>query len=112
MANIQTTENVDITAETDLELAERGAFIKKYEALELLMDENTPGGKAFKVLVTEGYLKEKAVEYTSMLATEHVRQAGVRGAIMEELVAISAFEQYLLDVQALGAPINEDDFED
>jgi hypothetical protein len=99
------TENV----ETEFELAARESLVAKYEALEVLKDDTTPAGKAFKTLVLDGYLKEKAIEYTSLLATEYVKKSGIRGHIMEELVAISAFEQYLLDVEALGAPVFEDD---
>lgn len=101
MAINQTNDQVE------LERVSRESLVAKYEALELLLDENTPAGKAFKTLVTDGYLKEKAVEFTSLLSTEYVRKGGFRGTIMEELVAISAFEQYLLDVQRLGAPVDE-----
>ena len=102
MAINQTNDQVE------LERVSRESLVAKYEALELLLDENTPAGKAFKTLITEGYLNEKAVEYTSLLSTEYVRAKGLRGSIMEELVANSALEQYLLDVQTLGAPVEED----
>lgn len=108
MANIQIpTENVDIQNETDFELAERGALVQKYEALERLKENED-----FKTVFIDGYFKEKAIELTSLLATEYVRQNGLRGAIMEELVAISVCEDYLHTIEQLGAPIVEDEYED
>lgn len=99
----QTNDNVE------LEQTEATVSREMYKALELLEDKNTEAGKAFELLITDGYLKKKAIEYTSLLATEYIRGIGRRGVIMEELVAISAFEQYLLDVKTLGAPPVEDD---
>ena len=103
MAINQTTEEV----EYELELAERSSLIKKYEALKDL--ENN---ESFKTLILEGYFKEKAVDAVSLLATEYVRQSGTRGAIMEELVAISSLENYFHVITQLGAPAVEDDSED
>lgn len=93
-----------ISAETDLELAERGAIVEKYEALQRL-NEN----EDFKKVITEGYLKESAIDKTSLLGTNYVRQNNLRGTLMEELVAISCLEQYLISIEQLGAPITEDD---
>ena len=97
------------TDQVELEYAEHTVSRELYKALELLEDTNTDAGKAFATLITEGYLKKKAIEYTSLLATEYIRSTGKRGVVMEELVAISAFEQYLADVKALGAPVVEED---
>lgn len=98
MINQTPTENVD------LEYADRSALVQKYEDLKSLMED-----ERFKRLILDGYLKEKAIEFTSLLATDYVRQSGTRGAIMEELVAISAFEGYLLAIERLGAPVEDDE---
>lgn len=92
-----TTDNVE------LETADRTALINKYEALERLLENPD-----FKLVVLEGYLKEKAVDSVSLLATDYTRRHNVRGAIMEELVAISAFEEYMRMIQSLGAPAKEE----
>ena len=92
-----TTDNVE------LETADRTALINKYEALERLLENPD-----FKLVVLEGYLKEKAVDSVSLLATDYTRRNNVRGAIMEELVAISAFEEYMRMIQFLGAPAKEE----
>jgi hypothetical protein len=97
------TENV----ETELELAERGELVKRYEALQRLKENED-----FQLVVMEGYLKGKAVELTSLLATDYVRQNGLRGTLMEELVAISAFEEYMHMIDNLGAPVEEEEDEE
>lgn len=94
-----------------LETADRTAAVEKYEALQVLLNENTEAGKAFKTLVTDGYLREKAIETTSLLATNYAKQPGIRSSIFEELVAISAFEGYLSMVENLGAPVEDDELE-
>lgn len=92
-----TTDNVE------LETADRTALINKYEALERLLENPD-----FKLVVLEGYIKEKAVDSVSLLATNYTRRHNLRGAIMEELVAISAFEEYMRMIQSLGARAEEE----
>ena len=93
-----------ITTETELELAEKTVNVETFEALKRLQSN-----KDFQLVIVEGYLKRKAIEFTSLLSTEYARRNNLRGTIMEELIAISAFEQYLLDLEALGMPPVEDD---
>lgn len=97
-SNQNPTENV----ETEFELAERQTFIEMYEALTRL--ENN---EDFKKIILEGYLREKAVEMTSLLAVPNMQ--GSRSQIFEALSAISHFENYLNMVKTLGAPAIEDD---
>jgi hypothetical protein len=99
---IHNAENVE-----ELEMADRTAMVKKYEALELLTDETTEAGKAFKILILDGYLKERAAEVTSLLAVPAMQP--YRSVNFEQLAAISQFEQYLSTVYTLGAPANEDE---
>ena len=98
----QLTENVE-----ELERAEKVVATEKYNALHLLLDENTEAGKAFKILVLDGYLKDKAVEYTSLLAEPSMKSH--RGDIFESIVAVSHLEQYLKMIDILGAPTDEEE---
>ena len=95
------------TDEANLELADRSSIVAKYEALELLKDANTPAGKAFKTLILDGYMKDKAVEFTSLLAAPGMQ--GQRSIIFEALAGISHFENYLHMVENLGAPLDDED---
>lgn len=90
-----------IQDETELELADRTDIIKKYEALQELKNN-----KAFKVLILDGYLRDRAVDQTSLLSTDYGRK--IRNVLFEELAAISCFEGYLHMVENLGATITED----
>jgi hypothetical protein len=98
VANNPTTENVE-----ELELAERAYAEEMYKNLMELYED-----KRFQKVILEGYLKDKAVDQVSLLATPYVRHNNLRGAIMEELVAISALEGYFKNIETLGAPVEED----
>lgn len=67
----------------------------------------------FQRVILQGYFKDKAINGVSLLATDHVKRAGVRGDIMEQLVAISNLEDYFHTIKNLGsAPeVDEDDDE-
>lgn len=97
-------DNQNPTEEVELELAERQTLISKYEALARLSDN-----KDFKEVVLDGYLKEKAVEFTSLLAVPAMQNQ--RSQLFEALAAISHFENYLHMINQLGAPLNEEDEE-
>lgn len=87
------------TEQVDLETVERAELTKKWDALQRLKDNPD-----FKTVVLDGYLKEKAVEFTSLLATDYVRRNNLRSTIFEQLAAISCFEEYLHMIENLGAP--------
>ena len=95
------------TEDVELEMAERQALVEKYEALQVLTNEHSEAGKAFKKLILDGYLKDKAVEFTSLLAVPGMQ--GSRSQLFEALAAISHFENYLNMVNNLGAPANDDE---
>ena len=64
----------------------------------------------FKRVILDGYFKDKAINGVSMLAIDHIKQNGLRGDIMEQLVAISQLEDYFVTIENLGAlPSDEDD---
>lgn len=94
------------TNEVELEMTSRASIVRKYEALQRLKDNED-----FRIVVLEGYLKEKAIDQVSLLGTDYVRKNNLRGILMEELVAISVFEEYMHMIENLGAPIEEDELE-
>lgn len=59
--------------------------------------------KDFQTLILQGYIHERAVDGVSMLANEYTIVNGKRGAIMEELVAVSHLQDYFRTVANLGA---------
>ena len=63
----------------------------------------------FQKVIKEGYFKDKAVNGVSLLATDYVRQNGMRAEIMEALVGISLLEDYFATIQNLGTTAPEDD---
>lgn len=101
MANNLTTDTVE------LERIGRQTLVSRWESLQRLKEN-----KDFQNVVLEGYLRDKAIEFTSMLGTEYVRQGGLRNAVFEELVAISLFESYMQTIDSLGAPADDEDEDD
>jgi hypothetical protein len=96
------------TETVELERVERAVATAKYDALQRLKEN-----KDFQLVVLNGYLKDSAVDKVSLLSTDYIRQNNLRGALFEELVAISAFEGYMHMIDQLGAPYeDEDDAED
>jgi len=98
MSGQPTTGNV----ETEFELAERQAYTDMYDALTRL-----EGNKDFQELILKGYLRDKAVEKTSLLAVPSMQ--GSRSQIFEALAGISHFENHLNMIKSLGAPVEDDD---
>lgn len=98
--------NQEPTDNVELEYSENEYWVVLYEALERLQENDD-----FKKVIKEGYFKDKAVDGVSLLATDYVRQTGVRGNIMEELVAISALENYFQTIVNKGAPVYADEDE-
>ena len=99
-----TVNNQTPTDNVELEYTENTYWVELFQALERLQDN-----KDFIKVISEGYFRDKAVDGVSLLATDYVRQSGTRGSIMEELVAISALENYFQLITNKGAPMPEDD---
>lgn len=87
----------DTDGNKDLLTVENEYWVNLHEALERL-EQN----EDFKKVIREGYFKDKAVNGVSLLATDYVKQAGARGDIMEQLVAISQLEDYFNVIHNLG----------
>jgi len=96
MINQAKTENVEDEA---LASVENEYWVELKNSLDRL-EQN----EDFIKLIREGYFKDKAIKGVSLLATDYVRQNGLRPEIMESLVAISALEDYFIMIQNLGTP--------
>lgn len=101
--NHMPTENVEIAS------AERQYWVDMKESLDRLETNED-----FKRVVLEGYFKDKAINGVSLLATDYVVNGGLRTRVMESLVAISQFEDFLKTIKDLGSASNElfDDYID
>ena len=101
MANNQTAD-LELTAE---ELREFNHYVGLKQALERL--EQNPD---FQKLILEDYFKNKPINGVSLLATDYIKKNGLRGEIMEDLVAVSKLQDYFLNIKRLGTTL--DDVED
>jgi hypothetical protein len=97
-------------SEEELMAIENQYWVDMAKALDRLETGN-PHPDDFKKIISDGYFKDKAVNGVSMLGTEHVRRAGVRPDIMEQLVAISHLQDYFMTIKALGTAPEEDEFD-
>ena len=99
------TENVE---NQDLESVENQYWVDMNDALVRLKN-GTPQPDDFKKVILEGYFKDKAINGVSLLATDYVKDNGLRPNVMEQLVAISALEDYFATITSLGSIPAEDD---
>lgn len=84
--------------ELELEMVETQQWVSRYEDLKSL--ERDP---RFINLISEGYIKDRALNGVSMLANDNVKRQNQRGDVMEMLVAVSALQDYFKMVKNLGA---------
>ena len=101
--NQNPSENVD---ETLIEKAEVEYWAKLKDALERL-EKN----EDFKAVVLESYFKDFAINQVSMLSHDYTRAQGTRPVLMEQLVAVSALQDYFRTVKMLGSQMPEEDEE-
>jgi len=97
------TENVD---ESLIEKKEVEYWANLKDALERL-EKN----EDFKSVVMESYFKDFVYNQTSMLAHDYTRAQGTRPVLMEQLVAVSALQDYFRTVKMLGSQMPEEDEE-
>ena len=95
------TENVD---GKDLLTVENEYWVSMYNALEVL--EKLP---EFKMVILDGYFKDKAINGVSLLATDYVKQNGLRSDVMEQLIAISNLQDYFSVIKNLGTTPKDDE---
>lgn len=99
-------ENEQVEVETII----NNQWIAKYDALIRL--ERNPD---FKLLILDGYFRDKAVDGVSLLANEGIKRQGLRSDVMEQLVAISNLQDFFITVRNLGGNAKaalEESFED
>lgn len=72
--------------------------IQMLEALERL--ENN---KDFQKIILDGYMKDEVLRLSSLLANSTIKTQGKRPDIMEMLIAISTFGEYMNTIKAMGA---------
>ena len=99
-------ENEQVEVETII----NNQWIAKYDALVRL--ERNPD---FKLLILDGYFRDKAVDGVSLLANEGIKRQGLRADVMEQLVAISNLQDFFITVRNLGGNAKaalEESFED
>ena len=102
------TDKVENKSEEEILRVENQYWVEMAESLERLENGNPQPGD-FKKVSLDGYFKDKAINGVSLLATDHVRRSGVRGDVMEQLVAISHLEDYFFTIKHMGSmPVEED----
>ena len=77
--------------------------IKLDEALERLYSNSD-----FQAVILNGYFRDKAVEYVSLLANDQIKASGKRVDIIEDLVAISSLEDYFITIRNIGGAARQD----
>lgn len=95
------TENVD---GKEILTVENEYWAGMYESLDRLKKNDD-----FKKVILEGYFKDKAINGVSLLATDYVKQNSLRSDVMEQLIAISALEDYFATIDNLGTIPAEDE---
>ena len=78
-----------------------------WESLERLQKNDD-----FKRVILDGYFKDKAINGVSLLAIDGIKRQGLRGEIMEELVAISSLQDFFITIENLGTVPTIDEEED
>lgn len=89
-------ENTNLD-DVNLEEADNQYWVNQRTALDSL--KNKP---YFKTLVEEGYFKDYVFELVQSLTDPNVIQEGRRNAILEKLVGVARFKEYLDMVMALS----------
>lgn len=90
--------------ETELEYADRTHNIQMFEALDRLHSNED-----FQKVILEGYFQNEPVRITGLLATDYIRNSGMRPVLMEQLVAISNLQDYFKTIVNLGSPVQDED---
>ena len=102
MNNLNDLENTDQA----VAVSDNTYWKTMQEALERLHKNED-----FKKVILEGYFKDRAIDCTSLLASTHIIENGLRPQVMEDLVAISKLQDHFMTINNLGG-ISEEDEED
>lgn len=93
-----------MTDERLKEIKEEEEAIKLYEALQRL-DKN----EDFKLLIRQKYLRDSVLDNFSLLAHPAIKKNGERPDVMEEMVAKSNLNLFLLNIEQTGKYLIEED---
>ena len=99
-----------LQTEEELEMVEVEYWVEQAKALDRL-ENGIPEAGDFKLVITDGYFKDRAVEAVSLLSTDYIRQSGKRPELMESLVAISGLQDHFNTIRNLGAIAEADDLD-
>ena len=91
------------TNEQELETVDAIYWADMSDALARL--EKNPD---FQKVIKQGYLVDKALNGVSLLARDDVKKRGERPDVLEELVAVSALQDYFFTIFNLGAGAKQD----
>lgn len=72
-------------------------YIEMLEALERL-EKN----KDYQKIIGTGYIKDEALRITGLLSNATIKQQGHRPDLIERLVGIASFQDYIEAIRALG----------
>ena len=87
----------------ELETIETQHYVDMKNALEKL--EQMP---EFKLVILDGYMKDKALDAVSLLGEPAIKQRGERPDLMEDLVSISNLGYHFRMIKNLGASAEMD----
>jgi len=82
-------------------------WVDQCEALDRL-ENGTPRPGDFKLVILDGYFRDKALNSVSLLGTEYVKNSGKRPEVMEQLVAVSTLQDHFMTIRSLGGIAEED----
>ena len=82
---------------------DNSVWVNRKIALDRLMDNPD-----FKLLITEGYLRDHAADQVSLLANEHIKRQGHRPDVIETLVGISHLRDFFVTVENMAAELAEE----
>lgn len=87
----------------DLMVIENTYWVEQFKALKRL--EQNPD---YKLVIEQGYLKDRALDAVSLLAHPNIKEQGLRSDTLDQLMAISGLINHLLVVKNLGSIAEED----
>ena len=99
MSNL--TDNMEAD---DVVSVDNSYWIGLKEALQVVEKK-----KAFNVLINEGYLNSYVKELLAELIDPYTISQGMRGKVVEKLVAVAKFQDYMDTIMAMGSSNEEAD---
>ena len=89
---------MDTINQAAIESTDNSYWVEQKEALDRLYKNPD-----FKKVILDGYLVDRAVQGTSLLATDYVKRNGLRTDVMEGLIAVSTLEDHFHTIKNMGS---------